>query len=82
MESRDPPANPPQIHAIPVPINSPIPPYDPYELEMRRPPRWASMPEVWWRAIDVFGSPPPVVERSFIHRDYQPGNGRPLRGSG
>lgn len=72
----------PQIHSIPVPRDPPIPPYDPYALEMRRPPRWASNPEVWWKAIGVFEGPPPLVERCFIHRDYHPGNGRPLRGSG
>lgn len=64
----------PQIHAIPVPGDPAIPPYDPYVLEMRRPPRWASDPTMWWKAIEVFESPPPVVERCFIHRDYHPGN--------
>ena len=64
----------PSIHAIPVPDDCLIPPYDPYALEMRRPPRWASDPDMWWRAIEVFEGPPPIVERSFIHRDYHPGN--------
>jgi aminoglycoside phosphotransferase (APT) family kinase protein len=64
----------PQIHALPLPNDSPIPLYDPYELEMRRPPRWASNPDVWWKAIEVFDGPPPMVEHSFIHRDYHPGN--------
>jgi hypothetical protein len=42
--------------------------------EVRRPARWATDPEVWWKAIEVFEGPPPVVERCFIHRDYHPGN--------
>ena len=70
----------PQIHAIPVPDDCPIPPYDSYALEMRRPPRWASHPTVWWKAIEVFKGPPPIVERCFIHRDYHPGNVLWVRG--
>lgn len=64
----------PMIHAFPVPEDCAIPPYDPYELEMRRPPRWASDPDMWWKAIEVFEGPPPVVEPCFIHRNYHPGN--------
>ena len=64
----------PRTHAIPVPEDRAIPPYDPYGLEIRRPPRWSSDPDMWWKAIEVFEGPPPVVECCFIHRDYHPGN--------
>ncbi|MBV9281762.1 MAG: phosphotransferase [Chloroflexi bacterium] len=64
----------PVMHALAVPPDTPIPAYEPYELEMRRPPRWSSQPDTWWRAMDVHGGPPPVARRHFIHRDYHPGN--------
>jgi aminoglycoside phosphotransferase (APT) family kinase protein len=64
----------PIIHAMSVPPGALIPPYRPYALEMRRPPRWAAQPDVWRRAIEVCDGPAPSDERRFIHRDYHPGN--------
>jgi aminoglycoside phosphotransferase (APT) family kinase protein len=64
----------PAIHAIPVPVGVGLPAYEPYRLGMRRPPLWASRPEVWLRAIEALGGPAPLRERLFIHRDYHPGN--------
>jgi aminoglycoside phosphotransferase (APT) family kinase protein len=64
----------PLIHAVAASESTTIPLYEPYELEMRRPPRWVSQPDVWWQAIAVHSGPPPVIERFFIHRDYHPGN--------
>jgi aminoglycoside phosphotransferase (APT) family kinase protein len=64
----------PHIHALPVPAATPLPHYQPYALEMRRPPRWATQPEVWRRAIAILDGPAPAVAGCFIHRDYHPGN--------
>jgi aminoglycoside phosphotransferase (APT) family kinase protein len=62
----------PAVHAIaPDPR---VQPYDPYELHLDRPPRWARQPDVWTAAMEVFHAPPPSTERRFIHRDYHPGN--------
>ena len=64
----------PHIHATAVPPGTPLPSYQPYALEMRRPPIWAAQPAVWLRAIEVHEGLAPLVERVFIHRDYHPGN--------
>jgi aminoglycoside phosphotransferase (APT) family kinase protein len=65
----------PVIHSVAVPGSASLPDYGPYPLEMRRPPVWASRPDVWERAISLFDArPPPACDRVFIHRDYHPGN--------
>jgi aminoglycoside phosphotransferase (APT) family kinase protein len=64
----------PRIHATPLPTDPGVPPYDPYELELARPPRWASQPVAWQRAMELFKGPAPLAESCFIHRDYHPGN--------
>lgn len=64
----------PAIHALPVPADLGLPAYAPYRLGIRRPPRWASRPEIWLRAIETLEGPAPLHERLFIHRDYHPGN--------
>jgi aminoglycoside phosphotransferase (APT) family kinase protein len=64
----------PAIHATPVPSGASLPAYEPYELELRRPPRWAARPEVWRRAMAVLDGPPPSPERVLVHRDFHPGN--------
>ena len=52
-----------------------LPDYRPYPLRMRRPPAWAARPDVWRRAFDVIDAASPgSSERSFVHRDYHPGN--------
>ena len=65
----------PPIHAVAIPAATPLPPYRPYPLGIHRPPRWATRPRVWERAIEVHEGPPPRTDGSvFIHRDYHPGN--------
>jgi aminoglycoside phosphotransferase (APT) family kinase protein len=69
----------PVVHAVEFGEDVALPEYAPYALKMRRPPAWASLPEVWTRAIDVLEDPTSLIEasggeRRFIHRDYHPGN--------
>ena len=64
----------PSIHAVPVPAAAGIPDYRPYALDLQRPPRWATLPRVWERAIEAHAGPPPRAGHAFIHRDYHPGN--------
>jgi aminoglycoside phosphotransferase (APT) family kinase protein len=64
----------PSIHATSFPRATPLPSYRPYPLKLRRPPVWASQPQVWSRAFEVLDGPPRSDERLFIHRDYHPGN--------
>jgi len=37
-------------------------------------PKWATKPAVWERAIEIFHGPVPDQDRTFIHRDFYPGN--------
>jgi aminoglycoside phosphotransferase (APT) family kinase protein len=62
----------PAIHATPIAAG--LPAYEPYALEIDRPPAWTARPEVWERGFAVFDGPPPSDERRFIHRDFHPGN--------
>jgi aminoglycoside phosphotransferase (APT) family kinase protein len=64
----------PRIHATAFPFGVALPAYRPYRLRIRRPPAWASRPEVWRRAVAALDAPPPTSERLFVHRDYHPGN--------
>jgi aminoglycoside phosphotransferase (APT) family kinase protein len=65
----------PVIHSVSVAARARLPEYQPYPLRMRRPPVWASRPDVWKRAIEALeGDRPRGDERLFIHRDYHPGN--------
>jgi aminoglycoside phosphotransferase (APT) family kinase protein len=64
----------PLVHSTPLPPAQAIPPYDPYALGLTGPPPWASQPEVWLRAIELFHDCAPSHDRVFIHRDYHPGN--------
>ena len=45
-----------------------------YAQESYEPPRWATRPAVWERAIEIFHGPVLEKARCFIHRDYHPGN--------
>ena len=45
-----------------------------YEDEMTTPPAHASRPAVWQRAVDAWTTQLPLTERSFVHRDFHPGN--------
>lgn len=63
------------IHAVPVPPAVQIRDFFPYyEGEELAPPPGTSCPADWARAIEVHASEPPVDERTFIHRDFHPGN--------
>jgi aminoglycoside phosphotransferase (APT) family kinase protein len=70
----------PPLHATVVRPATPLPVYRPYQLEMRRPPRWARRPAAWQRGIALCDAPVPSAERLFIHRDYHPGNVLWVRG--
>jgi aminoglycoside phosphotransferase (APT) family kinase protein len=71
----------PPIHAVAVPAD----PADPearlvpgfhrfYEPDRLDPPAWSARPELWARAFEVAGEPPPPYRPCFIHRDYHPAN--------
>ena len=47
--------------------------YRPYPQNAYDRPRWATNPEVWERAVEIFHRPVPPTQQ-FIHRDYHPGN--------
>jgi aminoglycoside phosphotransferase (APT) family kinase protein len=69
----------PLVHGVAIGSSGALPEYASYPLGTHRPPAWASLPEVWERAIDVLEAPASLVaasggERRFIHRDYHPGN--------
>jgi len=38
------------------------------------PPKWATVPKVWERAIEIFHGPILESDRCFVHRDFHPGN--------
>jgi aminoglycoside phosphotransferase (APT) family kinase protein len=64
----------PVVHATPFPSWLALPEYRPYPLRIRRPPAWASRPQVWRAAIELLDAGAPPGERLLIHRDYHPGN--------
>jgi len=45
-----------------------------YEQQSYGPPKWAAKPKVCERAVEVFHGPVLDSGRSFIHRDFHPGN--------
>jgi aminoglycoside phosphotransferase (APT) family kinase protein len=62
----------PPIHGLVVPPGL-IRPYRPYAQRGHEPPPWASRPDVWRRAVEVFRGPPDLPV-TFLHRDFHPGN--------
>jgi hypothetical protein len=63
------------IHAVAIPESVPIRTFRPYSVGQRlEPPPGTARAAAWERAIEVHAGPPPVRERSFIHRDFHPGN--------
>jgi aminoglycoside phosphotransferase (APT) family kinase protein len=64
----------PPIHEAVVGDGPRPPDYAPYAVAMHRAPSWAAQPDAWLRAIEVLEGPLPTGEKSFIHRDYHPGN--------
>ena len=45
-----------------------------YEQSAYLPPRWATRPEIWERAFEIFHGPAPAGDDLFIQRDFHPGN--------
>lgn len=45
-----------------------------YQQQEYRPPKWATNPTAWERAIEIFHGPTLETDRSFVHRDFHPGN--------
>lgn len=71
----------PVIHAatLPKPGESnatfgAMPTFSPYRQASYVPPDWARWPRVWERAFEIFHAPAPAGERTFIQRDFHPGN--------
>jgi aminoglycoside phosphotransferase (APT) family kinase protein len=62
------------ISAIDVPSEVSVPPISGYAQKSYDPPRWATRPEVWRRAVEIFLGPTPSTDLRFVHRDFHPGN--------
>jgi aminoglycoside phosphotransferase (APT) family kinase protein len=74
----------PEIHATPLTSDEGTPAlsvFSPYCQSNYVPPDWARWPDVWERAFEIFHGPVPELERTFIHRDFHPGNVLWRRGS-
>lgn len=63
----------PAVHAVDS-GREPVGVYENYAQESYAPPKWATKPAIWERAVEVFHGPILDVGRCFIHRDYHPGN--------
>jgi aminoglycoside phosphotransferase (APT) family kinase protein len=68
------------VHDTPVPADTAIGEYQPYQQTSYAPPAWAGKPAVWERAVEVFHCPAPTEPSRFVHRDFHPGNVLWLRG--
>ncbi len=64
----------PAVHGAAVGEADSVGQYFNYEQLSYEPPRWATTPETWERAVEVFHGPILEDDRAFIHRDYHPGN--------
>lgn len=64
----------PAVHDAAVGEDDSVGQYFNYEQLSYEPPRWATTPGVWERAVEVFHGPILEDDRAFIHRDYHPGN--------
>jgi aminoglycoside phosphotransferase (APT) family kinase protein len=45
-----------------------------YRQSSYDPPRWATRPRAWERAVEIFHGPVPADDVGFVHRDFHPGN--------
>jgi len=63
----------PAIHDA-GPIGDDVGKYFNYEQRSYSPPKWATNPGVWERAIELFHGPVLDTDRCFVHRDFHPGN--------
>jgi aminoglycoside phosphotransferase (APT) family kinase protein len=59
---------------IEVPPEVAIAPIGRYRQSSYDPPRWATRPKVWERAVEAFHGPIPSGDVGFVHRDFHPGN--------
>lgn len=70
-----------RIHAVAVTSASGLIAYAPYTpVNAILPPQWTTVPGLWERVLGVIAGPPPSEPRSFIHRDYHPGQTLFMRG--
>ena len=63
----------PAVHAVES-GHEPVGVYENYAQESYAPPKWATRPAMWERAVEVFHGSILDGGRCFIHRDYHPGN--------
>jgi aminoglycoside phosphotransferase (APT) family kinase protein len=63
----------PAVHAVDV-GDEPIGRYFNYRQQSYAPPRWATNPAMWEKAVELFHGPTLEHSQRFIHRDYHPGN--------
>ncbi len=62
------------VHDIDADTASMVGPLAVYRQESYALPKWVTKPEVWERAIEIFHGPTLDDDRTFIHRDFYPGN--------
>ncbi len=62
------------VHVIDAGTANMVRPFAPYRQKSYELPKWATKPAVWERAIDIFQGPILDEDRTFIHRDFYPGN--------
>jgi aminoglycoside phosphotransferase (APT) family kinase protein len=62
------------IAAVEVPGSVALRPIGRYRQMSYDPPRWATQPWAWERAVEIFHGPVPADDVGFVHRDFHPGN--------
>lgn len=62
------------VHDIDADTASMVRPFGVYAQESYELPKWVTKPDVWERAIEIFHGPVLDDDRTFIHRDFYPGN--------
>jgi aminoglycoside phosphotransferase (APT) family kinase protein len=63
------------VHAVRVPAGVELRPFRPYGRgKPLEPPRGTTVPDAWWRAIEVHAGAAPRDEAVLVHRDFHPGN--------
>jgi aminoglycoside phosphotransferase (APT) family kinase protein len=62
------------VHDIDADTASAVRTFIVYPQESNQLPKWATKRDVWERAIEIFHGPVLDDDRTFIHRDFYPGN--------
>jgi aminoglycoside phosphotransferase (APT) family kinase protein len=62
------------VHDIAADQASMVRPFSVYAQQSYALPKWVTKPVVWERAIEIFHGPVLDEDRTFIHRDFYPGN--------